>query len=59
LLDGREGLENDKIEDNEDDIEIANGENFFLINYADRGAISPYFAKFVIDITITEIASTY
>jgi hypothetical protein len=53
LLDGRENLEN-----NENDIEIADYENFFLINYIDRGAISLHSANFIVDRVTIEIAST-
>jgi hypothetical protein len=57
-LDGRD-LENNEIEDNENGIEIADSENFFLINYVGRGAVSLYSANFVVDIAIAETASTY
>jgi hypothetical protein len=56
---GRENLESGEIEDGENGIEIADCENFFLINYADRCAISLYPANLATDITIAETASTY
>jgi hypothetical protein len=59
LLDGRENLKDDEIGDDEDGIEIADCEDFFLINYTNRGAVSPYFANLVIDIAIVKTASTY
>jgi hypothetical protein len=59
LLDGREDLKNDKIGNGENDIKIANYENFFFINYIDRGTISPHSINFIINIAIIETASTY
>jgi hypothetical protein len=43
MLDGREDLKSDKIGDDENDIEIIDYENFFLINYIGRGTISNIF----------------
>jgi hypothetical protein len=68
LLIGREDLEdgeikNNKIEGGEikndkKDIETANYKKFFL-NYADRCAVSIYFANLIIDRAAIEIANTY
>jgi hypothetical protein len=59
LLDGREGLGDDEIEGGENGVRIIDYEDFFFINYADRGAVSPYSVNFVVDIATAEIASTY
>jgi hypothetical protein len=60
---GREGLVRDgETEDGEDGIraaDIADCENFFLVNYIDPGAISPHSTNFVIDIATAETANTY
>jgi hypothetical protein len=68
LLVGREDLGNDKIKDNEiengeieddeEDIGIANCEKFFF-NYIDRCAISVYSANLIINRIAIEIASIY
>jgi hypothetical protein len=68
LLIGREDLESGEIENNkirdgeigddEDDIEIADCEKFFL-NYTDRCAISLYSANLIIDKATVEIMNTY
>jgi hypothetical protein len=55
---GREGLRSGEIENNEDDIEIANYEKFFL-NYIDRCAVLLYFANLIIDRVASETANTY
>jgi hypothetical protein len=59
LLVGRENLEDDEIEDDdEDDIGIVNcGKKIF--NYADRCAVSVYFANLIMDKAAIEIANTY
>jgi hypothetical protein len=56
-------IEDDKIEDgeiksDEEDIEIANYEKFFL-NYADRCAVLLYSANLIINKAIIETANTY
>jgi hypothetical protein len=38
LIDREDLVENDKIKDDEDGIEIANSADLFFINHADRGA---------------------
>jgi hypothetical protein len=63
LLVGRENLEsdeigNDEIKDDKENIGIINCEKFFL-NYADRCAVSIYFANLIIDKAAIEIANTY
>jgi hypothetical protein len=58
LLVGRENLEDDEIENNKNDIEIANYEKFFF-NYADRCAVWLYFANLIINRVTTEIANIY
>jgi hypothetical protein len=58
LLVGRENLKDGKIENNENNIEIADYEEFFL-NYIDRCAVSLYFANLIIDKVTIEIANTY
>jgi hypothetical protein len=68
LLVGREDLENDKIEngeieddkigDDEEDIKIADCEEFFL-NHIDRCAISIYSGNLIINKAATETANTY
>jgi hypothetical protein len=62
LLVGREDLgseiENNEIKDNKEDIEIADYEKF-LFNYADRCAVSIYFANLIINRAAIEIANTY
>jgi hypothetical protein len=68
LLVGRENLgsgeiEGDEIEDNEikegeEDIEIADYEEFFL-NYINRCAVSIYSANLIINKATTETANTY
>jgi hypothetical protein len=55
LLVGREDL----VGNNEDDVEIADYENFFFVNYTGRGAVSPHSINFVIDIATAETASMY
>jgi hypothetical protein len=63
LLVGREGLENneiedDEIEDNEENVGIIDCEKFFF-NYVDRCAISLYFANLIVDKAAIEIANIY
>jgi hypothetical protein len=63
LLVGREGLENDeigndKIEDDEKNIGIADYEKFFL-NYISRYAVSLHSANLIINRAAIEIANTY
>jgi hypothetical protein len=63
LLIGREGLgdgeiEDSEIGDSEDDIGIADCENFFL-NYADRCAVSLHSANLIINKITVETANTY
>jgi hypothetical protein len=58
IIDGRENLESGEIKNNEDDIEIANCENFFL-NYINCCAVSLHSVILVIDKTIAETANTY
>jgi hypothetical protein len=63
LLVGRKDLKNDeignnKIRDNEENVEIADYEKFFL-NYTDRCAISLYFANLIIDRAAIETTNTY
>jgi hypothetical protein len=63
LLVGRKGLkggeiEDDEIEDNKEDIEIADCKEFFF-NYADRCAVSIYSANLIINKAAIEIANTY
>jgi hypothetical protein len=62
LLVGREDLENkigdDKIEDNKEDVRIADCEEF-LFNHTDRCAVSVYFANLIINRAAIEIANTY
>jgi hypothetical protein len=59
---GREDLEdkigNDKIEDREEDVEIADYEEF-LFNYIDRCAVSIHFANLIMNRAAIEIANTY
>jgi hypothetical protein len=55
VLVGRVGL----VRSGENDIEIADWENFFFINYINRGAISSHSVNFVINIIIAEITNTY
>jgi hypothetical protein len=63
LLIGRGNLESGEIEDNkikdsENDIEIADYEEFFL-NYTDRCAVSLYSANLIINKITIETANTY
>jgi hypothetical protein len=58
LLIGRENLEDDKIGNSEDGIEIADCEKFFL-NYVNRCAILLYSANLIIDRAASEIANIY
>jgi hypothetical protein len=68
LLVGRESLEGGKIKDSkigdgeiendEEDIEIADYEKFFL-NYINRCAVLLYFANLIIDRITNETANTY
>jgi hypothetical protein len=63
LLIGRENLksgeiENNEIGDDEEDIEIVDCEKF-LFNYADRCAVSIYFANLIMNKVAIEIANTY
>jgi hypothetical protein len=63
LLIGRENLgsgeiKDDEIENDEENIRIANYEKFFL-NYINRYAISVYSANLIIDRAAIETASTY
>jgi hypothetical protein len=63
LLVGRENLKNDEIEDseienNENDIEIADCEKFFL-NYIDRCAVSLHSANLIINKDTIEITNIY
>jgi hypothetical protein len=62
LLVGREDLEDeigdDEIRNNEKNIKIPDCEKLFF-NYADRYAVSVYFANLIIDKAAIEIASTY
>jgi hypothetical protein len=63
LLVGREDLEDGEIKDNEigndeKNIEIADCEKKIL-NYADRCAISLYFANLIVDKAAIEIVNTY
>jgi hypothetical protein len=63
LLIGREGLgsgeiEDGEIKDDEENVGIVECEKFFL-NYADRCAVSLYFANLIIDRAAIEIANTY
>jgi hypothetical protein len=62
LLIGRENLgdeiEDNKIEDGKENIEIADCEKFFF-NYINRCAISIYFANLIMDRAAIEIANTY
>jgi hypothetical protein len=60
---GRENLEGDEIEtgeieSDEENIEIADYEKFFL-NYINRWAVSIYSANLIIDRAAIEIANTY
>jgi hypothetical protein len=60
LLIGHEGLAGkDEAEDDKNDIKIADCEDFFFVNYADRGAVSPYSANFIVNIATAETANTY
>jgi hypothetical protein len=58
LLVGRENLENDEIEDDKNNIEIADYEKFFF-NYVDRCAVLLYSANLIIDKAASETANTY
>ena len=68
MLVGRENLEGgeiksgeiggNEIEDNEENVETADCEEFFL-NYTDRYAVSIHFTSLIIDKVTIEIASTY
>jgi hypothetical protein len=63
LLVGREGLEDDKIgddeiEDDEDNVGTADCEKFFL-NYTDRCAVSFHSANLIINRAAIEITNTY
>jgi hypothetical protein len=53
------GLGNDEIRSGENDVGIVNCENFFFINYADRGAVSLYFVNFMVNIITAETANIY
>jgi hypothetical protein len=51
-------IENNKIENGEEDIKIADYEKF-LFNYINRCAVSVHFANLIIDKAAIEIANTY
>jgi hypothetical protein len=55
---GNGEIEDDKIGESEKDIGIVNYEKFFL-NYADRCAVSIYFANLIINKAAIETANTY
>jgi hypothetical protein len=57
LLVGREGfVGGDEIGGDKDNIEIADYENFFFINYIDRGTVSSHSVNFVINIITAVMA---